>query len=136
MHKGIRNLWVRPSHLLVDGHYFQAYVDEDGMNIPHTCVEGGDNEYISIAAASILAKVEHDKYIEEMCDKYENLDEFYGLRSNKGYGTKKHMEGIKKYGISEWHRKSFRPCQKIDYYGKNYIETKNAQNKSMYSPYF
>ena len=136
MHKGIRNLLVRPSHLLVDGHYFQAYVDEDGMNIPHTCVEGGDNEYISIAAASILAKVEHDKYIEEMCDKYENLDEFYGLRSNKGYGTKKHMEGIKKYGISEWHRKSFRPCQKIDYYGKNYIETKNAQNKSMYSPYF
>jgi len=117
MHKGIRELLVRPVHLLVDGNFFRAYIDEEGRNIPHTCVERGDSEYISIAAASILAKVEHDKYIEDMCDKYENLDEFYGLRSNKGYGTKKHMDGIKKYGVTEWHRKSFRPCHPPSKFG-------------------
>ena len=71
----------------------------------------GDNTYTSIAAASILAKVEHDKYIEKMCDEHPTLDEYYGLKSNKGYGTKQHMEGIKTYGVSEWHRKSFAPCR-------------------------
>jgi len=112
MHKGIRQLLVRPDHLLIDGTFFHAYKDNVGRNIPHSCIEGGDNEFMSIAAASILAKVEHDKYIEDMCDEYENLDEFYGLRSNKGYGTRQHMKGIKKYGVTEWHRKSFKPCQK------------------------
>lgn len=111
MHDAISNLLVRPDFLLIDGHYFRSYVDKCGKSIPHICIEKGDNEYTSIAAASILAKVHHDKYIEDMCDKYENLDEYYSLRSNKGYGTKKHIDGIKKHGISEWHRQSFKPCQ-------------------------
>ena len=46
----------------------------------------------------------------DMCDKYDNLDEYYGIRSNKGYGTKKHMEGIKEHGITKWHRKTFGIC--------------------------
>jgi len=110
MHHAIKNLKARPDHILVDGHYFRPYIDNNGRNIPHTCIEKGDDQYMSIAAASILAKVEHDRYIEKMCDNYENLEKYYDLRNNKGYGTKKHMEGIKKHGISEWHRKSFKPC--------------------------
>jgi ribonuclease HII len=109
MHKSIELLGIKPDLLLVDGCDFIQYKD-----IPYKTIEGGDNWYTSIAAASILAKVERDKYIEELCDKYKELDEKYGLSNNKGYGTKQHLDGIKKYGISVWHRKSFGIC-------KNYI---------------
>ena len=91
----------------------------DGDYINHTTVVKGDDKYTSIAAASILAKVGRDKYIQELCDKYPLLDEHYGIRSNKGYGAKKHMEGIKTYGISPWHRKSFGLC-KISKINKNF----------------
>ena len=79
--------------------------------IPYTCIEGGDNKYLSIAAASIIAKVERDKYIYDLCDKNPELETYYGIRSNKGYGTSKHIEGIKENGISEWHRKTFGICK-------------------------
>ena len=111
MHKAVNKLDVRPDLILVDGTYFKPHFDNDGRIIPHVCIDGGDNKYISIAAASILAKVERDQYIYDLCDKYDNLDEFYGLRSNKGYGTAAHMNGIKAHGVTDWHRKSFRPCQ-------------------------
>ena len=80
-------------------------------SIPHTCVKGGDNLYSSIAAASILAKVSRDAYIEEICDTYPWLDKYFGIRSNKGYGAKKHMLAIKEKGISPWHRQSYAPCK-------------------------
>jgi ribonuclease HII len=80
-------------------------------SIRHTCIEGGDNKYVAIAAASILAKVERDKYIEELCLKYPELIEHYSIDNNKGYGAKKHIEGIKQYGITLWHRKSFGICK-------------------------
>jgi ribonuclease HII len=111
MHKAIAGLKHRPEHLLVDGNYFRCYNDDKGK-VSFTCIEGGDNLYTSIAAASILAKVERDKYIEELCEQYPYLDEYYGLLSNKGYGTKKHMEGIKSHGITQWHRKTFGICKK------------------------
>jgi ribonuclease HII len=76
-------------------------------------IEGGDNKYTSIAAASILAKVERDKYIEELCVENPELIELYGIDSNKGYGSKKHMDGIKKYGITKWHRKTFGICKEF-----------------------
>jgi ribonuclease HII len=72
----------------------------------------GDSKYISIAAASILAKEAHDDYILEICSKNPELNERYDLLKNMGYGTKKHIEGIKKYGASEYHRKSFKPIKK------------------------
>ena len=109
MHKCLDKLNVKPEHILVDGNYFPIYYRDD--YIPFTCVTKGDNTYTSIAAASILAKVEHDKYIEKICDEHPELDEYYGLKSNKGYCTKQHMECIKTYGFSEWHRKSFGPCR-------------------------
>ena len=102
-------------HLLVDGNDFKPFMIlrmEDGLvQVPHTCIEGGDNKYSAIAAASILAKVERDNYIEELCKEYPQLDERYGLINNKGYGTKIHMDGIKKYGISQFHRTSFGICK-------------------------
>ena len=113
MHKALDKLQVRPDLILVDGSHFVPYSFE-GEQMSNICIEKGDDTYSSIAAASILAKVERDKYIEELCDKYENLNEFYGIASNKGYGIAKHMEGIKQHGISKWHRKTFGICRQYD----------------------
>ncbi len=113
MHKALDKLQVRPELILVDGSHFVPYSFE-GEQVSNICIEKGDDTYSSIAAASILAKVERDKYIEELCDKYENLNEFYDIASNKGYGTAKHMEGIKQHGISKWHRKTFGICRQYD----------------------
>lgn len=102
--------------LLVDGNDFTpfTYFDETQnklMEIPHTTIEGGDNKFTPIAAASILAKYERDLYITNLCEEYPMLKERYGLDTNKGYGTKIHMDGIKAYGITKWHRKTFGICQ-------------------------
>lgn len=91
----------------MDGNKFKPY-DRDGEYIPHTCVVKGDNKYASIAAASILAKVERDLFIENICDKYPILEERYNMRNNKGYGTKDHMSGIEKYGVTDKHRFSYK----------------------------
>ena len=111
MHEALDKLLVKPDHILVDGNYFKHYMHSDGDYISHTTIVKGDQQYTSIAAASILAKVSRDNYILELCDKYPQLDEYYNMRSNKGYGAKKHIEGIKKYGITKWHRKSFGLCK-------------------------
>lgn len=104
--------------LLVDGHDFKPYTIIDGdcfTAINHDCVKGGDNKYASIAAASILAKVERDNYILELCEKYPVLCDRYGLDGNKGYGAKRHMDGIREHGITQWHRKSFGICKTADF---------------------
>ena len=96
--------------ILVDGNHFPVYFSsKQDKFIKHECVVNGDNTYINIAAASILAKVTRDRYIVDLCEKDENLKK-YELHKNKGYGTKKHMDGIKEFGIVEGHRKSFKPC--------------------------
>lgn len=92
--------------LCVDGNYFNYYKGYNSI-----CIEGGDNQYVSIAAASILAKVDRDKYIEELCEENPELKEKYSIHTNKGYGAAKHIEGIKEHGISEFHRKSFGICR-------------------------
>jgi ribonuclease HII len=113
-------------YLLVDGNDFKPYTYMNNSTniikqINHIVIEGGDNKFCSIAAASILAKVERDKYIKEICDCYKKLDIYYGLESNKGYGTAKHMDGIKNFGISPWHRTTYGCCKQAivnscDYY--------------------
>ena len=113
MHKALDKLQVRPDMILVDGSHFIPYSFENRQR-SHVCIEKGDDTYSAIAAGSILAKVTRDKYICELCSKHENLDEFYGLSQNKGYGTARHMEGIKQHGISLWHRKSFGICRQYD----------------------
>jgi len=105
--------------LIIDGNYFKPFIIINNNNkckfeeIPYTCIIQGDNQYSSIAAASILAKVERDNYIEQLCIEYPTLKEHYNLHSNKGYGTKHHLDGIKKYGITQWHRKSFGICKNL-----------------------
>jgi ribonuclease HII len=106
-------------YLLIDGNYFNPITYLNKMTnkmetIPYVTIEGGDNKYASIAAASILAKVERDKYIDRLCVENPNLSLHYGIHTNKGYGAKKHIEGIKEHGITIWHRRSFGIC-------KNYI---------------
>jgi ribonuclease HII len=105
--------------LLIDGNYFKpfTYLNKKTNKIeiiPYTTIEKGDNKFASIAAASILAKVERDKYIEELCEENPTLIEHYGIDSNKGYGAKRHIDGIKEHGITIWHRRSFGIC-------KNYL---------------
>lgn len=102
-------------HLLIDGNDFTPFnnisLQKGFVPVPSSCIEGGDNTYSAIAAASILAKVARDTYIEELCKEQPLLDEYYGILKNKGYGTKIHMDGIKQHGISEFHRKSFGVCK-------------------------
>jgi ribonuclease HII len=110
MHQVLDKLLVTPEFILVDGSMFNKYY-KDGKNIPHVCIHGGDDLYTPISAASILAKVERDKYIKKICDENEELNDFYGILQNKGYGTKQHLDGIKEHGISKWHRKTFGICK-------------------------
>ena len=99
--------------IMVDGNDFKPYMhfSETYVNIPHVTIKGGDNLYSNIAAASILAKVARDEYIDSLCIEYPFLDDIYGIYSNKGYGTKKHMDGIKTYGVTILHRKSYGICK-------------------------
>jgi ribonuclease HII len=102
--------------LLIDGNYFNPITILNKKTskietIPYTTIEGGDNKYTAIAAASVLAKVERDKYIEDLCGQNPTLSEYYGIDSNKGYGAKRHLDGIKEHGITIWHRRSFGICK-------------------------
>jgi ribonuclease HII len=102
--------------LLIDGNYFKpvfVFNPKTRMmdHYSYMCVEKGDSTYSSIAAASILAKVARDDYIAELCEQYPDLSTKYGIDTNMGYGAKKHMDGIKEHGITEFHRKSFKPCR-------------------------
>ena len=110
MHKAIDNLALEPEYLIVDGNFFRKYVNKSGDHVNHVTIEKGDSKYASISAASVLAKEYHDDYIEELVEQHPELDEKYGLLSNMGYGTQKHMDGIKEHGVSEFHRKSFKCC--------------------------
>jgi len=101
--------------LLVDGNDFIPYTLPNDQSLQYETIEGGDNLYLSIAAASILAKVERDAYIQELCEINPDLSEKYKIHTNMGYGTKHHLEGIKNHGITEWHRKSYRPCSEKKY---------------------
>ena len=126
MHQAISELNVEPEILLIDGNYFKPYLitDEDNeiekqsfpinieKQIPYECIIGGDDTYNSIAAASILAKIYHDQAINKLCDEYPELDEYYDLKNNMGYGTKKHLQGLKEHGLSKFHRKNYNPCKK------------------------
>ncbi len=99
MHAALDMLSLKPAHILVDGRHFNAYRD-----IPHMCLVKGDAGYLSIAAASILAKVHRDELMMELHGEHPE----YGWDANKGYPTPGHRTAILKYGLSRYHRKSFR----------------------------
>ena len=106
MCKVVDNLKVRPELLLIDGNRFYGYKDKNENEIEHVCIIGGDDKYMSIAAASILAKEYRDEYLEELCKNNDKINR-YGISKNKGYGTKEHLNMIQKYGVCDIHRLSF-----------------------------
>ena len=91
-------------HILVDGNYFIPY-----QTYTYNTFEKGDDKFYSIAAASILAKVYHDHYIKDLVKEYPDLEK-YNIHENMGYGASKHMEAIKMYGVTQFHRLTFKPC--------------------------
>ena len=97
---------------MVDGPYFNTYIPpgENSDFIYHECINKGDSIYTSIAAASILAKEQHNDNIRELVNKHNELEK-YDLINNHGYATKKHLDAIKEFGITEWHRKSYKTCK-------------------------
>lgn len=98
MHRALDQLKVRPEAVIVDGNRFKKYKD-----LPHTTIVKGDSKYLSIAAASILAKTYRDDYMNKLAEEYPQYD----WLSNKGYPTKKHREAIRQFGITPYHRKSY-----------------------------
>ena len=114
MHRAVKDAMSRCGRtideLIVDGTVFKPFYVNDELGwIPFTCYENGDSTYMSIAAASILAKTAHDAHVRELVAKDLSLDTKYGWLSNMCYGTKRHLDGIKEHGITEYHRRTFKP---------------------------
>ena len=99
MHQAIDSLSKTPNYIIVDGNRFKPYKD-----IPHSCIIKGDSKYLSIAAASVLAKTARDAYMLKLHEEYP----MYNWKKNKGYPTKEHRAAIKKYGPTKYHRMSFK----------------------------
>lgn len=99
MHRSIEKLEKTPEFILVDGNRFKPY-----KKIPHQCIVKGDGKFLHIAAASILAKTYRDAFMERIHQEFP----MYNWKQNKGYPTQEHREAIQKYGITKYHRKSFR----------------------------
>ena len=99
MHLAIKNLSVKPSHLAIDGNKFDPY-----PKIDHTCIIKGDGKYMNIAAASIVAKTKRDEIMKKLSISFPE----YLWCQNKGYPTKKHKSAISEFGITKYHRKSFK----------------------------
>ena len=102
--------------LLIDGNDFPPYIQYDNTTntlhtVPHVTIPGGDNLFVAIACASILAKTARDAYILELCEQNPDLKTNYGIEKNMGYGTKTHLEGIRTHGITPWHRKTYGICK-------------------------
>ena len=108
MHRALDQLKVRPEAIIVDGNRFKPYhepliLNPEPIILPYTTIVKGDGKYLSIAAASILAKTYRDDYMDALAKDYPQYD----WLSNKGYPTKKHREAIRQYGITPFHRKTF-----------------------------
>ena len=99
MHLAIEKLAIEPEHIIVDGNKFKPY-----KNIPHTTVVKGDAKFMSIAAASVLAKTYRDDFMEQLDLEFPN----YNWKQNKGYPTLFHRNAIREFGITDYHRKTFR----------------------------
>lgn len=116
MHRALDNVYTQTPFrkIEVDGNKFKPYMPpyKDGEWIDHECYEGGDSLKMGIAAASILAKVHRDTLMESLCEVNNKYNDYYDIGNNKGYGTPKHMNGLKKYGACSLHRRSFAPVAK------------------------
>lgn len=116
MHRAIDEAYKKVpfQKLMIDGPHFKIYVPPgiDSEPLLHECIIKGDDKFMNISAASILAKHQHDSDFIKLIDENPELEK-YDLRKNQGYGTSKHLEAIKKYGITRFHRKTFGPCKNL-----------------------
>ncbi|SKB44693.1 RNase HII [Salegentibacter holothuriorum] len=99
MHRALEKLQCEPEHIIVDGNKFKPF-----RNIPHECIIKGDGKFLSIAAASILAKTARDEFMKKIHQEFP----MYNWQQNKGYPTKEHRQAIREYGSTPYHRKSFK----------------------------
>lgn len=106
MHAALDSLQVPVERVLVDGDHWRPYKDTEGY-----AIVDGDAQYLPIAAAGILAKVARDRWIETVVAEHPEWDTYYKLSTNMGYGTAAHMAGLKEYGITSQHRKSYAPVR-------------------------
>lgn len=121
MYQCLDALQTKYDRILIDGSYYKPHNDIDC----HTIIKG-DQKIISIACASILAKTYHDDYIYKLVYEYPILNQ-YGWLSNQSYGTLTHRDAIKKYGVTKWHRKSYKICHNLPYFD---VDNYNQQNKN------
>ena len=105
MHRALEQLNPQPNYIIIDGNRFQPY-----QNIPFTCIIKGDGKYLSIAAASILAKTYRDDFMQEIHHEYQ----MYGWDENKGYPTEFHRKAVYQYGVSPYHRLTFNHAQQFE----------------------
>ncbi len=124
MKKAVESLTIKPDHLLVDGNYFNEF------GIPFTTVVKGDSKSISIAAASIIAKVVRDKWMVDVADRF--FPE-YGFAKHKGYATKEHYKAIEKHGLCPLHRRSF--LKRIEHIAYKNTEDKNVITDLLQNPF-
>lgn len=99
MHKAVEKLKIKPEHLIIDGNRFKPY-----KKIPHKCIVKGDAKYLSIAAASVLAKTHRDEYMQQLDKEFPQ----YLWKKNKGYPSKQHRKAIREFGITKYHRLSYK----------------------------
>lgn len=124
MHRATDGLSIRPGLLLIDGNRFKPYQD-----IPHQCIVRGDSCYMSIAAASILAKTYRDAFISDLSLEYP----IYGWARNKGYPTAEHREAVLQYGLSPYHRRSFvlREQLKLEFLNNDAEQSRHSAKHSL-----
>tara|TARA_B100001093_G_C26446558_1_gene850468 strand:+ start:58 stop:672 length:615 start_codon:yes stop_codon:yes gene_type:complete len=112
MHEALNELNITPELILVDGNSFKPYYKNNEL-IENVCIIEGDNKYLPIACASILAKEYHDEYIKNLVSKDRDFLTKYDWENNMCYGTKKHIDAITNYGLTKYHRKTFGICNKF-----------------------
>lgn len=117
MHRALNNIYTKHDdgsgkfdRIMADGDKFNIYTAPDGYVKPHICIPGGDNKYVCIAAASMLAKIYRDEWVKNYVNLHPEL-KVYGIHTNVGYGAKKHYEGLQEHGYTDLHRRSFNPVK-------------------------
>jgi ribonuclease HII len=120
MNNCIRKSPLTYGKVLIDGDKFKYFYDDIEKTTQHECVVKGDATYYSIASASIIAKVSRDRWIFDICEQFPELDQKYDLKNNLGYDRPPHRKGIREYGISEFHRKTFGICKEYAEKGLGY----------------
>jgi ribonuclease HII len=114
LHECLDRIKIRFLTIIMDGTVFTPYV-RDGVVVEHRCIPKADSKCLAVSCASILAKTARDQYVRSLCEIVPELQERYDVCKNMGYPKPRHIQGIAKHGITQYHRKSYTPCQNAVY---------------------